>query len=360
MPSKNGVVGARRVARPGPSGGTRVGSVLPLQRRRIVAAAIELIARDGLASTSIGGVCGRAGVSRRTFYELFADRDECFAAAFDYAVGRAAGVVVPAYLDERSTQKANGAETASETQRTRSVRRAGGAQKTLGWRERTRSSLAALLALLDAEPALARLLVVEALAGGPLVIAARARVVAVLIGAVEEGREEARAGSSAPELSAEGVVGAVIAIVHARMLAAPPTGPTKLVGLTSQLMSIVALPYLGAAAAAREGVRPVPAALSPQRHLPAEDDPFRDLPMRLTYRTACVLSSIAHDPGASSKQIADTAGISDQGQISRLLGRLERLGLIHNDGAPPGRGEAKAWTLTERGQGVVGAVGTGS
>jgi DNA-binding MarR family transcriptional regulator len=85
-------------------------------------------------------------------------------------------------------------------------------------------------------------------------------------------------------------------------------------------------------------------------------DPFRDLPMRLTYRTAQVLSSIAAVPGASSKQIAGAAGISDEGQTSRLMGRLERLGLVRNTGGLSGRGEAKAWTLTERGRGIVGAI----
>jgi hypothetical protein len=263
-------------------------------------------------------------------------------------VQRAATVVVPVYEGATSAREAQGTRRAHSNRRAHS------------WRERTRTGLAVLLAFLDAEPALARLLVVEALAGGPLVLESRARAVAVLIGAVEEGREEARAGSGAPELSAEGVVGAVIAIVHARMLTAPPGGPTALVELTSQLMGIVALPYLGLAAAMRESVVPVATVThigGGDTH--AREDPFRDLPMRLTYRTACVLSSIANAPGASSKQVADIAGISDQGQISRLLSRLERLGLIHNDGAPPGRGEAKAWTLTERGQGVVVAVGNG-
>ncbi len=339
MASTKGAVGAPRRPRLDrapvngrkghPSGNARVGSVLPLQRRRILAAAVELIDRQGLAFTSIGGVCARAGVSRRTFYEVFADRDECLAAAFEDAVERAAVVVVPAFEGKRR------------------------------WRERVRDGLGALLGFLDAEPALARLLVVEALAGGPLVLSARARVVGQLIEVVEEGREEARTDAGAPELAAEGVVGAVIAIVHARMLTVRPGSSPTLIGLTSQLMGIVALPYLGPAAAAREGLVPVSVVPRLPSVSHAGEDPFKDLPMRLTYRTALVLSSIAAAPGASSKQVADTAGIADQGQISRLLGRLERLGLVHNGGPPPGRGEAKAWTLTERGQGVVATIGSG-
>ena len=78
--------------------------------------------------------------------------------------------------------------------------------------------------------------------------------------------------------------------------------------------------------------------------------------MRLTYRTARVLASIARIPGASSKQIATAAGIADEGQMSRLLARLERYGLVENQGGEATSGEAKAWALTDRGQGVVQAV----
>ncbi|HXP99311.1 MAG TPA: MarR family winged helix-turn-helix transcriptional regulator, partial [Solirubrobacteraceae bacterium] len=87
--------------------------------------------------------------------------------------------------------------------------------------------------------------------------------------------------------------------------------------------------------------------------------PFKDLPIRLTYRTARVLSSIADTPGASSKQVADASGITDPGQISRLLSRLRRYDLIQDSGVGPARGMARAWTLTERGQGILQATGQG-
>jgi AcrR family transcriptional regulator len=312
--------------------------VLVLQKRRILTAAIELIASEGVAAVSIGRVCRRAGVSRKTFYEIFADRDECFTAAFERAVEQAEAVVVPVYEGEER------------------------------WRERIRAGLAVLLGFLDAEPALARLLIVEALAGGPLTLAARARVIDALIARVDDGRSEARAGRTTPRLSAEGVVGAVLAVLHARLLACSPparedaSARRSLRGLrelTSQLMEIIVLPYLGPAAAERESSRSTPSVKVPAQSIQALSDPFKDLPMRLTYRTAQVLSSIASTPGASSKHVAATAGISDEGQTSRLLGRLERLGLVQNNGGASGRGEAKAWTLTQRGHGVIQAVTNG-
>ena len=77
---------------------------------------------------------------------------------------------------------------------------------------------------------------------------------------------------------------------------------------------------------------------------------MRDLDMRLTYRTVRVLLAIASRPGASNRQVADASGVADQGQISKLLARLEHLGLIHNTGAGPLRGEPNVWSLTPKGE----------
>ena len=58
----------------------------------------------------------------------------------------------------------------------------------------------------------------------------------------------------------------------------------------------------------------------------AGEDPLRDVPMRMTYRTALVLEQVAGYPGASNRVIGEGAGIPDQGQVSKLLARLEGLG----------------------------------
>ncbi len=78
--------------------------------------------------------------------------------------------------------------------------------------------------------------------------------------------------------------------------------------------------------------------------------------MRITYRTVRVLIAIASGPGASNREIATGAGISDQGQVSKLLTRLEHLGLIDNQGAGPAKGAPNAWTLTPKGRRVEEAV----
>jgi hypothetical protein len=84
-------------------------------------------------------------------------------------------------------------------------------------------------------------------------------------------------------------------------------------------------------------------------------------PMRLTYRTARVLEAVAELGGRgsdpSNRMVGDHAGISDQGQISKLLARLKRLGLLENGGEGSHvKGEAYAWQLTPTGRSVVQAI----
>ncbi len=306
---------------------------------------VEVVLERGAGEVSVAHVVARAGVSRRTFYEIFTDREDCFVAALDDALARVAAVVVPAY----------------EREATRAVQ---------SWREPIRAALVELLGLFDEDPGLGRLVVVESLAGGPRALERRNIVLDRLIAAVDEGRQQGGAVSGPPALMAEGVVGAVSSILYARLAAAngsgagavPVAGSARatqddraLLDLTGSLMSMIVLPYLGKAAAARELARPVPTRRASSVRAGASD-PFRDLGMRLTYRTVRVLDAVAANPDASNRQIGDTAGISDQGQISKLLARLARLGLIDNAPGASDKGLANKWRLTERGQGIQRAI----
>jgi AcrR family transcriptional regulator/DNA-binding MarR family transcriptional regulator len=270
----------------------------------------------------------RSGVSRRTFYELFEDREDCFLAAFDVAVERAAQRVLPAY----------------------------GAGGT--WRERIRAGLGALLGFVEDEPGLGALCIVDALAAGSRASERRAQLVGWLIDAVDGGRAEARGSAAPTRLTAEGVVGAVLAVLYAR-LAGSERGSSRgersrsVVALLGPLMGMIVLPYQGQAAAAREVARPVPRR---RRVVSVQGDPLRELDMRLTYRTVRVLLAIAAHPGASNRQVADASGVHDQGQISKLLARLEHLGLIDNSGLGAARGEPNMWRLTARGEEVEHAI----
>ncbi len=297
-----------------------------LQRSRLLAAAAAVVGERGYADTTVADITGRARVSRRTFYEQFAGRDECLAAVIDDAV------------------------TAVSLEVARAWRPAD------PWVERIRGGLAAILGWLDAEPVLARACVVEAMRGGSLLLERRERVLAGLVAAVDEGRGEATRGWSPTALSAEGVVGAAAAIVHARLAR---RDPRRLAGLLNELTAMIVLPYRGAAAARREQGRPQPddspalAAPAAQVERQPAGDPLQGVRMRLTYRTARVLQAIAVQSGASNRAIAERAGVLDPGQISKLLARLQRLGLIANSGEGHAKGEPNAWQLTALGERIT-------
>jgi AcrR family transcriptional regulator len=317
-----------------PADGSREGGhVVEMQRRRLLLAMQELAGEVGLAGATVGRVCKRSRMSRRTFYELFEDRDDCFLATFEHALQDLGERVLPVW--ERGGR----------------------------WCVRVRAALEALLSVFDEQPSLARLCVVETLTGGPSVLARRRELLRALALGVDEGRGEARVGAAPPPpLTAEGTVGGVLAVIHAR-LSDPDTG--SLTQLVPELMGMIVFPYLGAAASRRELERPC--TVERTEHSRGHDengraggDPFRDLPLRFTYRTARVLATIATHPGASNRQVGEGAGMSDQGQTSKLLKRLQHAGLIENAGAGRESGEPNAWRLTPRGHAIHTALGNGN
>jgi predicted transcriptional regulator len=119
-------------------------------------------------------------------------------------------------------------------------------------------------------------------------------------------------------------------------------------------MYMIVLPYLGAVEASNELRANV--LLEARRRPAASDgrpDAFDGLSMRLTYRTVCALRAVARSPGASNREVAAEAGVRDQGQISKLLHRLEGLEVIENRGAGQRKGAANAWHLTRRGAEIL-------
>jgi AcrR family transcriptional regulator len=302
-------------------GGLGSDGVLEIQRARLLTAMVDVCAEHGAGNVSVAHVVACAGVSRRTFYELFADREECFLAAFDEGVARASRYVLDVYDPNAS------------------------------WAERIRTALTALLWFLDSERGMGQLLVVGSLGAGHCALQRRRRGIAQIIAIVEQGRTESKSGSELPPLTAEGIVGGVLSVLHARLV---DDSREPLLELAGPLTSMIVLPYLGPAAARKELARPAPR--SPRRPPVAAPDPLRELGMRLTYRTVRVLLAVAATPGGSNRHIADGSGISDQGQISKLLARLHGLGLIENTGAGSVRGAPNSWVLTDRGWKVQGAL----
>jgi AcrR family transcriptional regulator len=295
-----------------------------VQRTRLLEAMAEAMAEQGAAGSTVtvADVIARAGVSSTAFHEAFADRDACLLAAFEEGVRRARRAVVAVYDVEPR------------------------------WLDAIKAGLVAFLCFLEDEPAMGRLLVVYATSGGEQVLLRRAKILGVVAAAIDRGRLERAAGKrQPPAVIAEGVVGAVLAVLQNRLLADEQGSVMELFG---SLVSIIVLPYLGSVVARRELTRP-----APRIRVGAGDGPRAGRGIehgghvRLTYRTARVLRAIADYPGASNREVADRAGIVDQGQISKLLNRLEGRGLIVKTGEGRTRGAPNSWCLTEFGEQVL-------
>ncbi len=226
----------------------------------------------------------------------------------------------------------------------------GSVRSERSWHGRVRAGLLTLLTFLDEEPALGRVLIVDVLSAGDQLLERRQQVVRRLTEVLAAGTERERTARQnvalRSPLIAEGLVGAVLSVIHTRMLV---EDERPFVELAPSLMSMIVLPYLGPAAAGRELVRSRTAAAADSDSGSRACAP----PRRATYRTALVLDAIACAPHSSNREIALAAGLSDEGQASKLLSRLQRQGLIENVGLGQPHGEPNAWLLTSAGRNVA-------
>jgi AcrR family transcriptional regulator len=311
-------------------GRRRLGEV---QRLRLLSAIARVACEEGAAGVTVSSAIARAGISRRTFYEIFGSSEEGVLAALESALVRARERVIPAYSSAEG-----------------------------GWSEQIRAGLAALLVLLDAEPDTGKLLLVESQFAGPVARERRRRVLARIAEALDRGRAEAKGAFVPPQLAAEMLVGGLAGVLGARL--SHPRRGDSLLDLLGPLMSIVVLPYLGSAAARRELGRPAPEP-SLQAARSSDGDPLsadwmKELGIRVTYRTMRALAALAEHPGASNRAIGAVAGIDDQGQVSKLLARLQRLGLARNQTErESGKGAPNAWSLTPSGERLERALRVG-
>lgn len=287
------------------------------RRARIFRALAVAVAERGVHSVTFADVAASAQVSPRQLRERFADVEDGFLATFDWITQHAGAAMAEAYEGESR------------------------------WIDGTRAALATMLELIEQEPELASLWIVYSLGAGPRVLRRRARAIAALCEYIDRGRLEAASRAEPPSITAEGVVGAVLAVLQARLLTRHPAPPNQLLG---ELTSLVLLPYLGSAAAKRELARPAPRSRpQPWR---SGGSPVEGVGLKITYRTARVLMAIAERPGSNNREVGNRAEVVDQGQISKLLGRLESQGMIVNAAAGGRRGAPNAWELTPRGEQV--------
>jgi AcrR family transcriptional regulator len=156
--------------------------VLHNQRARLVDAAIHVFGTRSFGEARVADVLELAAISRKTFYEQFADKEACFLAAYEAAATRARDAVRLAARDERD------------------------------WPARLRAAIGGLMRFLSEEPILARLLVVEVMGAGPTALRRRNQMVREVASLVAEMQ------GAAGHLSAQVAVGGLCEVVHAMVL----------------------------------------------------------------------------------------------------------------------------------------------
>jgi AcrR family transcriptional regulator len=189
------------------------------QRDRIVESVIEVVSETGYGGLTVRAVIERAGVSRRTFYEHFSNKEDVFLAVYDVVVERLAADVRLAYTSGRTypQQVAFGLET--------------------------------FLGRLADYPALAHVCIVQVLAAGPDALARRARALQTFCDLI---RPEDDGSRRVPALAVEVAVGGIYEIVGARV----SRGEAELLPrLGPELLEVMLIPFVGARKAGAEAER---------------------------------------------------------------------------------------------------------
>ena len=184
------------------------------QRERLIAGLAEAVAEKGYGGTTIADITRHAAVSRRTFYEHFEGKDECFVAAFDTVTEQLRGRVGEAYDAEDD------------------------------WPDATRAALDAMLTFLAAEPNLARLAMVEATVAGPVVVERYDAAVQTFLPYLKAGRK-GRSKAVLNRLSdstEEALVGGMVSLISRRIVAGQ-TGDLE--SLLPDLTEFTLAPYVG-------------------------------------------------------------------------------------------------------------------
>jgi AcrR family transcriptional regulator len=185
----------------------------------LLEATMRIVAAKGYAPTTVADLTKEAGVSRTTFYQLFEDKEACFLAAYDNAVDTLVRRISSAYEAEER------------------------------WPDRARAGLTTLLEALAADPAQARLALVDVAAAGPAAQRRLRAAVQRLTPFFDEGRDFAPGGRGLPPNTSRMAAGAVVGLIADELVAGRSD---ELPSLLSDLLFATLVPYIGPDAAARE------------------------------------------------------------------------------------------------------------
>jgi len=187
------------------------------QRERIITALVDIVAERGYNATTVSHITKAASVSRRTFYEHFADKEACFLAAYE---------MVADHIRD-SMQVA--AEAFEE------------------WPQKVRAALGTMLRFLAGEPELARVCMIEPVAAGGEIAAKHRASMQGFVEILKAGRPEHSGTRPLPEATEATLVGGIVSLIVREINA----GRTEqLESLLPDLVELTLAPYLGAEKAA--------------------------------------------------------------------------------------------------------------
>lgn len=218
VPEKRRKTGRKQQQLPPGRHGLSRSYVAQNQRERIIAAVARVCATKGYLKMSVEDILAESGVSRRTFYEHFKNREHAFLAAYDDVVGlllhRVAGAV----------------DSAEE------------------FSDRVRAGLSSFLTYLASEPEFARMCIVEVLAAGPEAVARRDAAMRGFADMIQTNAATLLPDAPpVPDLVAETIVGGIYEVVYTRIVRGEVR---KLPEFVPDLVYSVLLPYVGLEGAA--------------------------------------------------------------------------------------------------------------
>ena len=187
--------------------------VVRSQRERMVESMIAVVAMKGYTETTVADIISNAGVSRATFYEQFADKEDCFIAAYGAVMERLLAFVAQGFAIE-----------------------------TDDWIVQIRSGIGNLLVYLAHNPVAARVGIVEGFGAGARARDRYQQAVSSFFPFLDAGRAHTPDPDRMPAQTARVIVGGVSALMFNE---ASEGNAANLPSLLPQMMYVVVVPYLG-------------------------------------------------------------------------------------------------------------------
>jgi AcrR family transcriptional regulator len=287
---------------------------LPTQRDRLVAAMGELVAELGETAIGIHHVCQRAGVSRRTFYDLYVDRDACLLDTLGVAQDRLVGAVIDAV-------GAVGPE----------------------WEDRAVAATRALVGVLCGDRVLGYLCVVAPLAAGRDALALRSAAMDEIGGLLGE----APGVEPAADVVLAAALGGVWELLRRHLTEEGSQGDLQ-AAATYGLLA----PFVGRRRAViRAGAVGHPSTFV-TRWTPSDAGVNQQLGLLVTELTRQTLEYLDEHPDATNVAVARAVDVRHESQMSRHLARLHEAGVVRCHK----QGRTNAWQLTPHGHEALQTV----